>query len=142
MSRLKKLKNDPNQIPQKDENLDTTDVIIDLNFSYHGGLKAAKKAIMSLLSTRDIDHAQSSAQYISARKLRLASQYIFARLTPETIRWLAKHVRRGGKEDAEETPFKERPVFLIWPDFQVESHMYRTVATIKADASRKSFNAE
>ena len=43
MARLKKLKNDPNYVPQQDENLDTTDVIIDLNFSYHGGLKAAKK---------------------------------------------------------------------------------------------------
>lgn len=142
MARLKKLKNDLNYVPQQDENLDTTDVIIDLNFSYHGGLKAAKKATMSLLSTRGIGPAQSAEQYISARKTHLASQYIFARLSPETIRWLAGRVRLGGKEDTEEIPFKERPVFLIWPDFQVESHMYKTVATIKADASRKSFNAE
>jgi len=76
------------------------------------------------------------------RKTKLSAQYVFAKLPPETIRWLALEVRTEDEESTKTTSLKNREIFMIWPDFKVEKHIYRTVATTKADAARKSFSAE
>ncbi|WP_120500087.1 S8 family peptidase [Roseovarius sp. EL26] len=120
----------------------TIPVVIDLNFSFPGGLNVAKANVLKLLNLDNIEQNGELKEVVFKRKTRLTPQYIFARLTPETIRRLAAHFLSGGEEAKIAPSFKEREVYMIWPDFEVERHVHRTVATIKADASRKSFSAE
>jgi subtilisin family serine protease len=50
-------------------------------------------------------------------------------------------VRRLLEEDAEETPPRDRAIFRVWPDFPVRALIDGSVATIKADAAQRSFDA-
>src|SRR5690242_2706424 len=62
--------------------------------------------------------------------LRLA-QYVVANLTPDSIRALVK-------ADRSQPP---QAIYQIWPDFEVNALVNRSVATVKADAARVSFAA-
>lgn len=62
--------------------------------------------------------------------LRLA-QYVVANLTPDSIRALVK-------ADRDQPP---QAIYQIWPDFEVNALVNRSVATVKADAARVSFAA-
>ncbi len=116
-------------------------VVIDLNFKFNAGLVKAKKNIISLIE----QNAQPSGdgQKVHARKTDLSSQHIFATLRADTIRALAKYTQStDGKKEQRAKSFREREIFMIWPDFKLEGHITKTVATIKADAVRTSFKAE
>ncbi|MEP6267815.1 MAG: S8 family peptidase [Paracoccaceae bacterium] len=115
-------------------------VVIDLNFTFHRGLAQAKKNVLTLLTDQCGVGVGKSCESIQKRKTRLSLQYVFARLSPETIRFLASHMRKDETEGPKS--FQQSEIFMIWPDFKLERHMHRTVATIKADAARKSFSAE
>lgn len=44
------------------------------------------------------------------------------------------------KQDSDQPP-RRQVIYRIWPDFPVESLIYRSAVTVKADAARRSFDA-
>lgn len=121
---------------------DALPVVIDLNFKFHEGLAQAKQNIIGFLETVGTVGKPGSPEGIHKRKTRLSPQYVFAKLTPQTIRSLAAYIHKDSTEEGTEKPFRKREAFMIWPDFELERHVHRTVATIKADAARRSFSAD
>lgn len=116
-------------------------VVIDLNFKFTAGLKKAKKNVIALIM-QNVAPA-GDAQVVHGRKTDLSSQHVFATLRADTIRALARHTQNGGSTKKEDTKsFRQREIYMIWPDFKLEGHITRTVSTIKADAVRTSFKAE
>jgi subtilisin family serine protease len=118
-------------------------VVIDLNVKFDRGLEQAKENVIALLKEHGVTASPNAQEKLNARKTRLSSQYVFATLLPDTIRALAAYMR-GEKASADEKKRKsrgQREIFAIWPDFKLESHIHRTVATIKVDAAQRSFRA-
>jgi subtilisin family serine protease len=122
-------------------------VIIDLNLEYHEGRKAAGKAIQE-----DIDRLRRGApdQGVNVAKSEFTNQYLFARLKPDVIRAIVESDRVRGtppkgkkksKKKSEAPRVASRAIYRIWPDFEIKKLTTRSVATVKADAARRSFSA-
>ena len=119
-------------------------VIIDLNLRYSGrdaeaGRKrdeAAKKVhrIVDGLKARFPDRFPSS--YINSKENQHSEQYLFATLDADLIEELVKADSKIAEGNA-----ALRAIYQIWPDFEVEAFMTRSVSTVKADAARVSFSA-
>jgi serine protease AprX len=77
----------------------------------------------------------SAANLIDQRKGELTDQYVFARLQESVILELVKRDRSAGTQ---ETSYA---IYRIWPDFDIERHISKSIVTIKADAVRNAFNA-
>jgi serine protease AprX len=112
-------------------------IIIDINWRFVGGRAPAKNKVAKLL--QDILKSRGSdnkANLIDQRKGDLTDQYIFAHLQESVIRELVKRDRAAGSK--EETSYA---IYRIWPDFDLERHISKSIVTIKADAVRNAFNA-
>jgi serine protease AprX len=148
------------------------DVIIDLNLEYPEGRDAARRWIAGWLRKRfaqsasgapavSPDAASASGGSSSRRestntaKSRFSQQYIFAALTPASIRALVADVKSGTKPveaaDANAaSPGKKRsakkpgrsPVYKIWLDHDLKSFANVSIVTVKADAARAAFSAD
>lgn len=105
------------------------DLIIDLNLNYKGHRDKAKALIVKWI--REL--AGPDAVY--EVKTRLSNQYVFARLDRAQIVALAQ------RNQKKKTPV-QRPIYRIWPDFELRPLLTRSVATVKADAARVSFSAQ
>jgi subtilisin family serine protease len=76
-------------------------------------------------------------------------QYIYATLSSDQIRKLAQeNEQQRGKWASESARSLEnyktridRPIYKIWPDFEVELLLNESVSTVKADAARAAFAA-
>src|SRR4249920_3020882 len=127
--------------------------VIELNLQHIEGLPGAVAALetrLNALNGDDVD-PPPRPEYISktyARVLLTVDEW--QRLLVEDGEWAEKQVndakdsgiipaaRRG------ETPtdsMRYRAIYKLWPDFPVYSQIYRSVATIKADAAVRSFGA-
>lgn len=112
-----------------------TDIIIDLNFDYDGGIVEAGKKVEGLLNELSESGELSSESSLNEAaindvKNRLTRQYIFVKLSPKNIRSLILKDRE-----------RSLAIYKIWPDFEVSSQTIKSVQTIKADAARSSFSA-
>lgn len=109
-------------------------VIIDLNLAHPHGLDGARQRLHELLGEvtgREVSQLDGSV--IDRLKGQYTQQYAYATLTPEQTRALiAADLRDDGEP---------RAVWRIWPDFEVEALLTRSVATIKGDAAHIAFNA-
>ena len=109
-------------------------IIIDINWRFVGGRPAAKNKVTKLL--QDIlKNRGSEANLIDQRKGELTDQYVFAHLQESVILELVKRDRGAGTQ---ETSYA---IYRIWPDFDIERHISKSIVTIKADAVRNAFNA-
>lgn len=117
-------------------------VVIDLNVKFEGGLGQAKENVKNMLLTRGVSTGQTTGETLSLRKTQLSSQYVFAKLSADTIRDLANNMRNGLNAKGEKKSRSQREIYAIWPDFELEGHVHRTVSTVKVDAARRSFMAE
>jgi subtilisin family serine protease len=117
--------------------------IIELNLQHAEGLPGARAAL------EEICRAIAGAD---ARLRRVAKTYYACRLTvPEVHRLAAEDEQRARKaaEAAREAapgkppldPARYAAIFRIWPDFKVQSHIDRSVATVKADAAYRAYAA-
>jgi subtilisin family serine protease len=105
------------------------DLIIDLNLDYKGGRDKAKALVQKWI--REL----AGQDAIYKAKTRLSNQYVFAQLHRAQIIALAQ------LNQAKKTPM-QRPIYRIWPDFEVRALLTRSVATVKADAARISYSAQ
>ncbi|MGZ5525854.1 MAG: S8 family serine peptidase, partial [Methylomonas sp.] len=121
-----RLEQDPSREPELHP------VIIDLNLEYPGGRDQAseevKKIIADILAKAGGD---SSKEGISDTKSRLSQQYLFAELKGNVIEELVRL--------DQEAP--HRAIFHIWPDFEIQPLINRSISTVKANAAHNSFAA-
>jgi len=97
-------------------------VIIDLNLNYPRGRDGAREKVIGLLRELGASFPETShPQYL----MGTIKGYLIYRLV---------------LEDWREGP-GSRGIYRIWPDFQVEPLIVRSVSTVKADAARRAFSA-
>lgn len=118
--------------------------IIELNLQHIEGLPGATAVLQSLC-------AEIAGPTVSLR--RVAKTYYACQLTVSEVRRLAAEDEKRARAAAE-TAQNASPgglaadassysaIFRIWPDFQVTSHIDRSIATIKADAAFRAYAAE
>ncbi|GGB79202.1 S8 family peptidase [Deinococcus soli (ex Cha et al. 2016)] len=104
-------------------------VIIDVNLEYPAGRDEARAYVVAQLN--EILSAQGRTD---AERVEGHGQYVFARLSPETLLTLTQR-------DAQQHGSRARAIFRIWPDFEVHAFIHKSVRTVKADAARISFSA-
>ncbi|MDA8747797.1 S8 family serine peptidase [Litoreibacter sp.] len=122
-------------------------VVIDLNFKFHRGLAAAKDKTEEFIETaaRSLKTFDTSPR-IDRRKRDLSRQYLFADLEADVIEQVASmsfYDETTVQSDEElERKFILRPLFMIWPDFEISSQTIKSTTTVKADAALRSFSAD
>jgi len=124
------------------------DVIIDLHQEYPNGREDARdwviQEIDNLIQTRPVAGG-TVAEGVDKKKSDYTNQYIFARLSGDTIRNLVVADAALKKVIPETDPTRisgPRAIYQIWEDFPVYPLIYGSVSTIKADAGRAAFRAE
>jgi subtilisin family serine protease len=117
-------------------------VIIDVNLEYPGdaknpvGRENAKQWILARI--RDIT-GSDGFERANRLKNRLTPQYLFGTLTGEQIRELVRRDSESERVKANEP--KQRAIYHVWPDFEINAFIVKSARTVKADAARSSFAA-
>ena len=119
---------------------------------------AAKRAVVRYITeAKRRCGVRDAAQRVDASKTELAGQYVFARLEARALVQLAQIDKANGEKQARIAaqalppepastaaagdPTLFRAVHQIWPDFDVQHCVHRSVRTVKADAAQNSFRA-
>jgi serine protease AprX len=108
-------------------------VVIDLHLEFPGGREAARERLEMLIAhlPKRPNGPAVTPQY--------TSQYAFAKLYGDEIRQLVKADRKMPmKASKGQSP---HAIFRIWPDFEINALLVRSVSTVKADAAHSSFAA-
>lgn len=104
-------------------------VMIEVNANYTSGRPGAKARVIELL--KGAIAKDGSSGFISDWKTEKSEQYVYAKLTGKEIRELV--------ENDQKAPPAERAIYHVWPDFKLRAQIWRSIATVKADACRRSF---
>jgi serine protease AprX len=105
-------------------------VIIDINLRHGAGRQGAKDTIYKLVEDALHDAGNTNPdQKVNRSKSDASQQYVYARLSGNIIRSIVASDQRN----------PTRAIFHIWPDFIVRAQIWKSVATVKADACRRAF---
>jgi serine protease AprX len=125
--------------------------LIELNVQYVGGLPGAAAKFIELYDTLFAERKATASQADSfyeeddAEPARIGKAYYRCYLTVnEWRRLIAEDEKQArSRRDAEtgQEVSRYRCIYKLWPDFPVQSQISRSVATIKADAAYRSFDA-
>jgi serine protease AprX len=120
------LEQDPNREPELHA------VIIDLNLEYPDGRDQASKQVRRIIKyILKKEGGDISKEGVSESKSKLSQQYLFAELKGQVIEELVRL-------DQETS---HRAIFHIWPDFEIQPLINRSISTVKANAAHNSFAA-
>lgn len=118
-------------------------VIIDLNLRYSGGRaeagkkrEEASKRIRQLLDEVKANRPERADSQINETTSQYSQQYLFARLHGDVIEEI---VRRDAQQAGQDS--SRRAIYRIWPDFEVNAFISKSISTVKADAAHSSFSA-
>jgi serine protease AprX len=123
--------------------------VIELNLQHIEGLSGAKAALETRLAALNGDApAPPRPDYISKTYARcMLTVDEWQRLLVADGEWAAKEAQ-DASNSLESPPsgptidsMRYRAIYKLWPDFPVQSQIYRSVATVKADAAFRSFGA-
>ena len=114
-----KARNDATPIP----------VVIDLNLDYKLGRQAALEAALQLLLETVERNGQAGVAQ-GPQDPAAGGPYLLARLQPEVIAAVARA-----------NTALDRPIFRIWPDFEVHALLDKSISTVKADAAHAAYAA-
>jgi subtilisin family serine protease len=78
--------------------------------------------------------------------VKISKAYFRCELNVEEWKTLLIVDERSAQEESKKNeaggdPFRYRSIYKIWPDFKIEARITRSIATIKADAALRSFEA-
>ncbi|MCY4725917.1 S8 family peptidase [Nocardioides sp. STR2] len=110
--------------------------IVELNLQHTEGLLGAiadLKELHALVADGAVDPTQ------------ISRTYYLCRLTWDECKALLQQDEQQALVRAAESegdPMRFRAIYKLWPDFPVRSAVYRSLPTIKANAARRSFEAE
>ncbi|MCZ2075964.1 MAG: S8 family peptidase [Bryobacteraceae bacterium] len=109
------------------DDLTPTSVVVELNLFHEKGLPGARERFHQL-------HDALATLYEKKPPLLIANTYYRCYLSIGDARDLASR-------DQSETDSKRRCIYRIWPDFRLMPLINRSVATVKADAARRAYDA-
>src|SRR4030095_8788430 len=124
--------------------------VIELNLQHIEGLSGAIAALETRLAALNGDPALAPPRpdYISKTYARcMLTVDEWQRLLVADGEWASKEAQDAqnslGSPPSGPTmdSMRYRAIYKLWPDFPVQSQIYRSVATVKADAAFKSFGA-
>jgi subtilisin family serine protease len=127
--------------------------IVELNLQHAGGIPGAANAFKVLFDdAMNNDQSNDTTAASVAQPMRIAKTYYRCELTVSEVQKLAALDERRAAELAQQAQEKSshagmytatsyRVIYRIWPDFPVSPHTDRSVATIKADAALRAFDA-
>lgn len=110
--------------------------IVELNLQHTEGLLGAVATLKEL-------HAQVVRN--APEPTPISRTYYLCRMSWAECKKLLKQDEKQALAKAGETegnPMRFRAIYKLWPDFPVRSQVYRSLPTIKANAARRSFEAE
>jgi subtilisin family serine protease len=111
---------------------DPISVIIDVNIRCSWGPAVAKQWVLNWIRESAAKWGDANvAQSISEQKSAKSKQYVYAKLQGKVIQKLVE-------EDGNKKP-GEQCIYHVWPDFDIKPLIWRSVATIKADACQRAF---
>ncbi|MFC9664563.1 S8 family peptidase [Nocardia sp. NPDC127606] len=110
--------------------------IVELNLQHTEGLLGAVATLKEL-------HAQVIRN--APEPTPISRTYYLCRMSWAECKKLLKQDEQHALAKAGQTegnPMRFRAIYKLWPDFPVRSQVYRSLPTIKANAARRSFEAE
>jgi subtilisin family serine protease len=112
--------------------------VIELNLQHIGGLAGASGALRDLHALLPVG---------AKLPVRISRTYCGWWLSFEEWKLLLELDERTALEKAKSAKVttdsvRYRAIYKLWPDFPVQTHVYRSLPTIKANAARLSFEAE
>jgi len=117
-------------------------VIIDLNLLYPvDGRKGARDRVERVLVPEAVSRTggDPAKEGVNTSKSALSEQYLFCRLSGETIRQV---VAMDCDPNVPGAPSPHRTaIYHIWPDFRIKGLINKSISTVKADAAHRSFSA-
>jgi subtilisin family serine protease len=102
-------------------------VMVEVNLQYRAGPPDAFERLRDLWAKVAADGDPDPVE--------VAGRYLAGKLT-------MRQAKRLVAADAVPITWAERTVYHVWPDFPVQKHIDSSCVTIKADAARKSFEAD
>lgn len=123
--------------------------VIEFNLQHIEGLSGAIAGLEARLAALNGDRpAPPRADYISKTYARcMLTVDEWQRLLVADGEWAAEEAQNASDSPRSPLPgpgmdsMRYRAIYKLWPDFPVHSQIYRSVATVKADAAYKSFGA-
>ncbi|HEX9965839.1 MAG TPA: S8 family serine peptidase [Allosphingosinicella sp.] len=117
-------------------------VILEANLLYPEGREGALRVIETLVREVSGDRPDALEEF----KNKYSRQYVFAALTPEEIRALARKMLADPKAKAKvandaDPPSPGRAIFRIWLDHEIRALTNKSISTVKADAAANAFGA-
>ncbi len=104
-------------------------VVLDLNLEFAPDRAAATELALRLIQAACESTGEPTVTQGVADPM-VGGPYLLGRLQPEVIVALARANAAHGK-----------PIFRIWPDFEVKSLLDRSISTVKADAAHAAYAA-
>jgi subtilisin family serine protease len=105
--------------------------LVELNILHEGGLPEALRQFRALwkkvIGPRDPSRSEPVV---------ISKTYVRCSLSVDDCRQLAQ----VDAADAADVP-KRRAIYKVWPDFPVQAHVDRSIATVKADAAYRAYSA-
>ena len=122
-------------------------VIIDLNLEYPEGRAGARAWVISAIDQLIREKATPSErdrQSADEERSRDNPQYVFARLEGDLIRELVLLDARTPKAviPGQDATRVNRAIYQVWKDFEIYPLLFKSIATVKADAARRSFASD
>ena len=99
-------------------------VVVELNLTHQGGLRGAEQRFRELYDELKLPGTTK----------QVANTYMACTLTMNQVKTLIARDEQAPQQ-------RERAIYRIWPDFPVKALIDRSVATVKADAARRSYEA-
>ncbi|MFN8526918.1 MAG: S8 family peptidase [Chloroflexota bacterium] len=107
------------------------DVVVELNLRNRHGVSRVREELLELVRELVKERGRREPTAVS-------DIYVRCHLSPRDVRLLvARDIRPSGVD----RPQNERLIYRAWPDFLIEPLIYRSAATVKADAASRSFGA-
>jgi subtilisin family serine protease len=104
-----------------------TSIVVELNLFHKQGLPGSTEKFKTLLKAVAPKHGDP---------VLISNTYYRCNLSIDQARALVDSDQEGGK-----VPSNARSIYRIWPDFNMQLLIDRSVATIKGDAARRSYDA-
>ena len=102
-------------------------VVVELNLFHENGLEGANKKFLEIHRALSTTHPKKDA-------ILIANTYYRCFLSVEEIKTLVA-------ADQQDSRRATRAIYRVWPDFDMRTLIDKSVATIKADAARRSYDA-
>jgi subtilisin family serine protease len=117
--------------------------LVELNVQHLSGLPGATKAFLELFQNVCGNLARADGIPAPPRPVRVGKSYYRCDVRVKEWRALVAEDERQAAAIASspEDQQRRRCIYRVWPDFPVTGHISRSIATIKADAAQRSFDA-